>query len=147
MSEILSIEKLRELAHPIIEIPGFDNTSTIKIRVQKPKLMYMAANGKIPNHLMSVASTLINGKREGKQKKDLTEEETIKEINNAMDLYCRACLVEPSYEEMKEILTDAQRSAIFSWGLGEVQVLDSFRDEKGNGTTNNSSKKVSKETK
>jgi hypothetical protein len=139
MSEILSIEKLREMANPIIEIPNFDNTGYIKIRVQRPKLLKMAAEGKIPNHLMNIAATLINGKPRSKQS-ELSAEEYIREINSAMELYCMACLVEPSYKEFKDILTDDQKATIFSWGLGEVQVLDSFRTDEGNGSSNNNGK-------
>lgn len=139
MNEILSIEKLREMANPIIEIPNFDNTGYIKVRVQRPKLLKMASEGKIPNHLMNIAVTMINGKPQT-QKSDLTPEQYIKEINGAMELYCMACLVEPLYEEFKDIITDDQKATIFNWGLGEVQVLDSFRTDEGDGPSNNNGK-------
>ncbi len=146
MNEILSIEKLREMANPIIEIPNFDNTGYIKVRVQRPKLLKMAAEGKIPNHFMNIAATMIAGKpREEREK--LTDEEYIKEINSAMELYCMACLVEPSYEDFKNILTDDQKATIFNWGLGEVQVLDSFRTNKEDGTSNNNGETLQQKTK
>lgn len=140
MSEILSIEQLREMANPIIKVPNFDNTGYINIRVQKPKLLKMASEGKIPNHLMNIAVTMINGKPRKERK--LTDEEYIKEINSAMELYCRACMVEPTYEEMEDILTDDQKGTIFTWGLGEVQALDSFRTDTGDGSSNNNVKEV-----
>jgi len=146
VSEILSIEQLREMANPIIKVPNFDNTGYINIRVQRPKLLKMAAEGKIPNHLMNIAATIINGRPLSKQK-ELTPEEYIKEINGAMELYCRACMVEPTYEEMKEILTDDQKATIFNWGIGEVQVLDSFRTNEGNGSSNNNGKALQEKTK
>lgn len=142
-NEIFSIDKLREMANPIIEIPGFDNKSTINIRVQQPKLMNMASQGKIPNHLMNIAATMIGGKKEDVKK--LSREEYIKEIHAAMELYCIACMVEPSYEEMKDILTDDQKGTIFSWGMGEVQVLDSFRKDKEDGTSSDNGKTLPKE--
>lgn len=131
MSEILSIEELKKLANPIIEIPNFDNTGTIKIRVQKPKLMSMAAQGKIPNHLKEIARTIVTGKPK-EQEKSLTDEDYIKEINGAMELYCRACMVEPTYEQMKDILTDEQKGFIFNWGISEVSSLDNFRKDNKN---------------
>ena len=144
MNEILSIDKLREMANPIISIPGFDNKSTINIRVQQPKLMAMAVQGKIPNHLMNIAATMISGNKQNS--KELSQEEYIKEIHAAMDLYCRACMVEPSYEEMKDILTDDQKATIFTWGLGEVQALDSFRTNKGNDNSNNNGEALPEKT-
>lgn len=146
MSEILSIEKLREMANPIILIPNFDNTGYINIRVQRPKLLKMAAEGKIPNHLMNIAATMVNG-RPLEKRKELTPEEYIKEINGAMELYCRACMIEPTYDEMEDILTDDQKATIFNWGLGEVQVLDSFRTDKEDGTGNNNGKALPKKAK
>ena len=145
MNEILSIDRLREMANPIIKIPNFDNTGHINIRVQRPKLLKMAAEGKIPNHLMNIAATMINGRPISKQK-ELTPEEYIKEINSAMELYCMACMVEPSYEDMQDILTDDQKATIFNWGLGEVQVLDSFRTDEGNGTSNNNGQALQEKT-
>ena len=145
MSEILNIEKLREMANPIIKVPNFDNTGHINIRVQRPKLLKMAAEGKIPNHLMNIAATMINGRPLSKQK-ELTPEEYIKEINGAMELYCRACMVEPTYEEMEDILTDDQKATIFNWGIGEVSSLDTFRDNKKDGTSNNNGKALQEKT-
>jgi len=143
-NEIFSIEKLIEMANPIIPIPGFDNKSTINIRVQRPKLMAMATQGKIPNHLMNIAATMIGGKKQNSR--ELSHEEYIKEIHAAMELYCMACMVEPSYEEMKDILTDDQKGTIFNWGIGEVQVLDSFRKDKEDGTSNNSGETLPEKT-
>lgn len=145
MSEILSIAELKKMANPIIEIPNFDNTGTIKVRLQRPKLMSMAVQGKIPNHLMNIASTMITGKP-NTEKKKMTSEEYIKEINGAMELYCMACLVEPSYEEFKDIMTDDQKGFIFNWGIGEVSSLDNFRANKENGTSNNNGKALQKKT-
>ncbi len=146
MSEILSIEQLREMATPIIDIPDFENKGTIKIRVQRPRLLAMAAEGKIPNSLISVATTLIAGKpREDKKK--LKDVDFIKEINKGMELYCIACMVEPTYEEMKDILTDEQKSAIFDWGMRGSRELENFRTDKEDGPDNNDGQKVSKETK
>ncbi|WP_313758564.1 hypothetical protein [Tissierella sp.] len=144
MSEILSIEKLREMATPIIEVPDFENKGTIKIRVQRPRLLAMASEGKIPNYLMDSAMALVAGK--SKEKKKLTDAEFIKEIDKGMELYCIACMVEPTYEEMKDILTDEQKSVIFDWGLRGSMGLENFRTDKENGTGNDDGKEVSEKT-
>lgn len=34
MSEVITLEQIKEMATPIIEIPNFDNTGTIKVRVK-----------------------------------------------------------------------------------------------------------------
>lgn len=136
MSEILSINELKKMATTVIEIPNFDNSGTIKVRVQKPRLMAMAAQGKIPNHLLSIVNDLMFPNK--KEKKELK----VEDISKTYELHCRACLVEPSYEEIKDIITDDQMIAIFDWAMGKVSQLDTFRDNKGNGTSNNNGKKV-----
>lgn len=139
MSEILNIEELRKLANPTIEIPGFSPGTTIKVKVQQPKLLKMAREGEIPNALLNIASAMVTGEKV-KIKEDTTDEEKIKIMNDTMDLYCMACLVEPKYEEFKDIMTDDQKGTIFQWAIGQVSDLNSFRNEKPNGNSNKSSK-------
>ena len=131
MSEILSVEQLKNMATSIIEIPDFEGTSTIKVRVQKPRLMAMAAQGKIPNHLLGIVNTMMFGNK--KEKKEVN----IADVAKTYELYCRACLVEPSYEEIKDIITDDQMIAIFNWAMGDMKGLENFRTNKRNGASNN----------
>ncbi len=144
MSEILSIEKLREMANIVIDIPNFENNGTIKVRVQRPRLMAMASQGKIPNHLMSIAVQMVTGRKNASNKNN---EDIIKDASLMLELYCKACLVEPSYEEFKDIMTDDQADAIFSWAMGLNNKLDSFRKNKGNGSSNNNGETLQEKTK
>ena len=138
MSEILNIEQLKQLATPIIEIPDFQNEGTIKVRVQKPRLMAMAAQGKIPNHLIGIANDMMFG---GAKKKK--ENLNIKDAAGMMELYCEVCLVEPRYEDFRDIMTDEQMLAIFNWAMGTVSQLDNFRKNEKDGTGDNTSEPVS----
>ncbi len=140
MSEILSIEKLREMAFTIIDIPNFDNAGTIKVKVQKPRLMTMASQGEIPNHLLGVVNNMVSGRE--KEKK----EPKIEDVTKLYELYCRACLVEPTYDEFKGIITDDQMEALFDWAMGGISQLDTFREDKGNGTSNNNGKTLQEKT-
>ena len=128
------------MATTIIEIPDFEGTGTIKVRVKKPRLMAMAAQGKIPNHLLGIVNNMMFPSK--KEKK----EPNIEEIAKIYELYCRACLVEPSYDEIKDIMTDEQMSAIFDWAMGDVKKLDTFHSNKGNGSSNNTSEQVREKT-
>lgn len=140
MSEILSIEQLKNMATTIIEIPDFEGTGTIKVRVQKPRLMAMAAQGKIPNHLLGIVNNMMFPSK--KEKK----EPNIEEIAKIYELYCRACLVEPSYDEVKDIMTDEQMSAIFDWAMGDAKKLETFRANEGNGSSDNNGEQVQEKT-
>lgn len=142
MSEILSIEQLKELSTTAIEIPNFDGSGVINVRVQKPKLLAMAAQGKIPNHLLGVVDTIMFGNSKNKKEKSKPRTE---ELGKLYELYCTACLVEPKYEEFKDLITDDQMEAIFNWGMGTVNKLDTFRDDQKDGTSNNNGEEVQQE--
>ena len=50
----LSGEKLTELAQGTeIELPGFAAEETISVRLRRPSMMLLAAEGKIPNTLLA----------------------------------------------------------------------------------------------
>lgn len=144
MSEVLSIEQLKKLALITIDIPDFENKGTIKVRVQKPRLMKMAAEGKIPNSLMSTAMEM-TGYDTGESKKDSKVDLT--KIAGMLELYCKTCLVEPTYEEFKDIMTDEQMMAIFDWATGDLIKMSNFREDEEDGTGNNDGKDVSNKTK
>ena len=143
MSEILDIEELRKFASPVIDIPGFTPGETIKVRVQQPKLLKMAKNGEIPNSLLNVAAIMTMGEKV-KLKEDASNEDKVKAMNDVIELYNRACLVEPSFEDFFDLMTDAQKGHIFSWAIGQVSELNSFRDSKPDDSDNKPSKQVQK---
>lgn len=126
MSEILSIEELKKMATPIVEIPGFDNQSTIKVKLKKPSLMTLVAEGKVPNHLLGIASQMVGGNQSKSKGK---EADQTKDIIQMLELYCQICLVEPTYEEFKDIMTDQQKEFIFDWGMGDVAKATTFPDK------------------
>lgn len=109
----------------------------VKIKVQRPRLLNMAAQGKIPNSLLGIATKVVGGKG--------IEKGNIKELAQMIELYCRACMVEPTYEEVKDTIDDDQMFEIFTWATSEVKKLDSFRNKQKNGTNNNNGKDISKE--
>ena len=142
--KIFNMQEMKKLAQPILSIPNFDKTRTINVRVQRPRLLDMAKQGEIPNHLLGIANQMLLGKKDNNK---LNDKKSLEQIASMMELYARACLVEPKYEEFKEIITDEQGDAIFAFAMGEVSGLDSFRKNKKNDTDNTDGKKVSKKTK
>lgn len=135
MNNIVSIEELRKKAVTEIEIPGFNTGGHITIKVKKPQIMRMASEGKIPNPLMGAAKKIaegINGKNDT----------NIKDMAQIMELYCRSCMVTPTFDEMKDIITDEQIFYIFNWAIGDVEALISFRTDEENGPNNNDGKRV-----
>lgn len=122
-----------------LEIPGLDGRQRITIKVQRPRILAMAAQGKIPNRLMTVATRVIGGAAKSK-------EPSIKDIAETIELYCRACMVEPTFDEIKDIITDDQMSAIFFWATSEVDELASFRGDEEDGRSDNDGEELSGST-
>ena len=66
---------------------------------------------------MGIATKMMSGKGQS----------NIKEMAQMVELYCRVCMVEPTYEDMKNAIDDEQMFTIF---MGDKrQVFDNFRDE------------------
>ncbi len=144
MSGVLNIEELRKMAMPVIEIPDFENKGTIKVRVEKPKLYKLASEGKIPNFLMAIATEVMTGKPASKPKNDT---EYLKSVAGLLELFCKNALVEPTYEEFKDIMTDQQKDAIFSWAMEGAEEIENFREEETDGRLNNDVGQIPKEAK
>lgn len=146
MEHIITVEEFRKQAYPILKIPNFEGTGHINIRVQRPKIMRMAIDGQIPNHLMDIAMDVLLGERNKKKANKRDDKDYIKELDRVMHLYCRACMVQPKYEDVKDYITEEQVITIFQWGIGEVSDLNSFRDQEGNGDSNNDGEALQEKT-
>lgn len=128
-----------------IQIPSFDGLGTIDIKVKRPQLMAMMSQGKIPNRLLGIASKAVNSV--GFQYKSEDEVEKAKELAEWIAFYCEICMVNPSYEEVKDIITDDQALSIYAWAVAPIDMLRSFRHEKKNETNNRYGETLSEETK
>jgi hypothetical protein len=96
---------------------------SFQVKVTRPRILDMAAKGKIPNPLMGIATKLMGGKQ--------PEPGNITEHAQMMELYCRASMVEPTYDELP--LDDDQVLTIFGWATIDVRQLSSFRGEQKHG--------------
>lgn len=128
----------------IIDIPSADGLNDIAIKVKRPQLMSMMTQGKIPNQLLSIASQATLG---GLKYSSEDETERAKELAEWVSFYCTICMVEPSYEEVKNTITDDQALAIYAWATAPIGVLRSFRDEKKDDTDNRNGEVLSEKTK
>lgn len=78
-------------------------------------------SGKLPNNLLGTVNDLFE--RTGKDKPmELFEqdENKIKDIMEIIDLVCEQSLVEPTFEEIKDVITDTQKMQIMGEAQGNV---------------------------
>lgn len=133
----------KSMALKHLMIPDFDGTGTMEITLQRPRLLALAEQGKIPNPMLTAASDVMFGKK----KKETEKEPELKTLAGTISLYCAVCMVEPTYEEVKDYLTDDQMLAIWNWVMGKTKSLDTFRPNKENGSSGDNVPAVPKKTK
>lgn len=106
----------------VVELPSFAEGQPFIVRLARPSLMSMAAEGKIPNPLMSTVTKMFFGKISDAAV-DLTE------WYQVMEIFAEACLMEPTYKQIKEAgisLTDEQYLNIFNYCQSGIKAVKSL---------------------
>lgn len=122
---ITSIEQFKQMAFKEVEIPGFEEETTVVVRLRKVSILGLAASGKIPNSLMGTVNNLFNQGRSGAtaEKVASTSMENLGEMAKLLDLIAENAMVEPKFAEVGEFLTDEQKNAIFEYSQSGVKQL------------------------
>jgi len=102
----------------VIELPPFDEKNELVARLKRPSLLTLCRIGTIPNKLLTAAQRLFEGDKKG----------DIKEYGELLHIVAEAALVEPKYEDVKDLLTDEQLTAIFNYTQLGVMALQPFRE-------------------
>lgn len=129
---ITTIDELKSYSSGnVIRLPGFGPGQKFVARVKRPSLMFLAKTGKIPNQLLSAASTLFNtGSLE--TEKSLKDDKKLETMYDICKIMAEAALVEPSFQDIKNAgleLTDEQLLSIFTYTQQGPDMLKSFRTE------------------
>lgn len=136
MSEIIkqvtSIEEFKNLSQPLVDIVGFEPGQYLTVRLKRISLMVLCKTGKIPNSLLQKSTELFTGKKDKVDESKILENiSELEGINQIIDTVCEAAMVEPKFEDVKDYLTDEQKTEIFQWTQGGIKSLESFRAEQG----------------
>ena len=140
--QVTSVSEWKERSQPLVDIQGFEPGEYLTVRLKSVNLLDLVKTGKIPNALLEESTKLFTGaKTEGGQ---IDESKIIQNLGDAdgvmqiIDTVVESAMVEPTYSEVKEFITDAQKMEIFNWTQGGINSLKSFREEQGNiGLSNN----------
>lgn len=128
----ISIEELKQKATTEVKIVGYEEGEHITLRLKRISLLGMVKSGKIPNQLLARATQLFTGVKKGDVSNALDDMDNITEMSKILDLVCEEAMVEPTFADANEYLTDDQKSEIFNWTQSGVAGLTSFRDEQRN---------------
>ena len=102
----------------VIELPPFDEGTPLVARLRRPSLLTLCKNGTIPNTLLATAQKIYEGEKHG----------DIKNFSEVLHAVVKSALVEPKYEEVADILTDEQLTAVFNYTQTGVLGLIPFRE-------------------
>ena len=124
----------------LILIPGFVADEEIEIEVKRPSMIRAMALGKIPNELVGYSLKAFGFSKAHEDTEDL------KSAMAFPAFYCELCMVNPTYNEVADIMTDDQIAAIFEWATKEVRELKPFRNEQGDNKHSGDEREISGKT-
>lgn len=124
--QVTSLAEVRDRACQVVALPGWEPGETFNVRIRRASLLSLVQSGTIPNQLLPIVYRIINSGGEFNPLTD-TEPDEFKQFIEMLNAICRAVLVEPTYDEVSEYLTDVQRTAIFVYAQQGLRALDLFR--------------------
>lgn len=123
-----SLEELNRLSRGVVvELPPFTDGMPLRVRMRRPSILSMLANGKIPNPLVGTAVSLFNRGGDGVDSKDPSQ---IKDLVGLFHFFCEVSFVEPTYQQIKEAgleLTDEQLVFVSNFVQAGTKALQTFR--------------------
>lgn len=129
---VTSIEQFKKYAGGSeVELPGFVSDETITVKLRRPSVMTMVADGKIPNPLMGIAAEMFNSGVNS----TIQSADGMKNTAELLRIYAGAALVEPAYADLEAAgvqLTDGQLTAIYSYVMTGVDQIKRFRQLQAN---------------
>lgn len=116
----------------LVTLSGFaPDYEPITVRLRKPNILALVKAGKIKNELLGILMDA-NESKTVNEKAIARDPEAIQAGLQLQEVFCQSCLVEPTYQELKDNgieLTDEQVAEIAMFAQGGVQALKSFRGQ------------------
>jgi hypothetical protein len=118
--KVTSIDEIKNKAGgAIVELPGWDDKPFVA-RLRRLSILQVASAKDFPNELLGSVEKLM---RAGSKPDQLPADE----MGRLLAFIAEKCLVEPAYKDVKDMLTDEQLSAIFTYAQAGVRALATFR--------------------
>lgn len=134
-NKISTIADFKKLNEPVVielrDTDAFGESRSLYVQVKQVSLLSMMRAGKLPNSLLTTATGLI--KPDGSTvKKPKLSEKTIEEMLTVIDEIAKEILVKPTYEEIKDYLTDDMKTQLFTYTQGGAKELERFHTDREN---------------
>jgi len=125
----ITAEEFLGKATQIIDIHGWEPGETIPVKVRRVSMTSLIASGQVPNmllkHAYSNAEEFVDDAK--------AKAETAAQAMAMVDAVAKAVLLEPSWNEVGEFLTDEQKIDLFNYAQGGLASLETFRTGPGTG--------------
>lgn len=126
--EITSISDLQKYSGgSVVKLPSFGVGQEFVAKLRRPSMLMLMKNGKIPNTLLSKATQLFEN-----SEKLFSNESSMQEVYDIMEIMCEATFVEPSYKQIKDAgieLTDEQLMFVFNYSQQGVNAIAPFSEQ------------------
>lgn len=138
--QVTSLEQLKKVKQTdIVSLGKFEDGTEFVAELKRPDIMALAAEGKIPNSLLTEVAKLFNGKNE--LAKDVLKDdgEAFVQLGQLMDILAKASLVNPTMKQLDEINvtpTQEMKTTIMMYFQGGVETLKNFRKEQEHNANN-----------
>ena len=123
----ITAEEFLGKATQIIDIHGWEPGETVSVKVRRVSMTSLIASGQVPNTLLKHAyedsDEFVEAVKKDEQKRT--------DAMAMVDAVAKAVLLEPSWGEVGEFLTDEQKIDLFSYAQGGLTALEPFRAGQG----------------
>lgn len=113
--QVWTVDKVRQAVVQVVELPGWSRDEPFVARLRRVSLRRMIQAGEIPNELLAVAHAAMTGQRPAAGDPD-----QMPRFLAFLEKVAQAALIEPTYEDVAEYLTEDQLIAIFAWATRGV---------------------------
>lgn len=143
--KVTSLEELKQVKQTVIvNLGNFEDGTEFVAELKKPDIMNLIVANKIPNTLLDEAMKIFNGKAtETMQKVSFDNDATaLKQLGATLEMLTDECLVNPSYQDLKNIgidLTLDMKMNILVFAQNGLEGLKSFREKQASNENNKSS--------
>ena len=129
--KVTSLEDLKGYTQgEIVSLPGFSENQPFVVRMKKPDLMTMVAEGVIPNTLLKSSMEIFG---EDSKPSDIFDHvDFLKDLLKVGTVLGKACFLEPTWEEFESSgmkLTFDQARELYTFAQQDVGKLTTFRKE------------------
>lgn len=124
----VSAEQWKQQGTRVIMIPSDEPDSPdIAVRVKKISFLALMEAGKLPNTLLPLIYKAMG--QGGKVQAGQMTPEQFQQYAELLSVVCREAMVEPRYDEVADVMSDNQKTAVFTYATAGLDALRSFREQ------------------